>query len=428
MPESTHLVLFEHDRLTIGHRYMCTGGGSFLFDARHFDALSRFGARATCKPFTLGHRSVCFRGFVGTLSVGRLLIEILPKADRHGCGEGPHVWQATLALMLQEARSSRLEHLSHALFRIHRGSLLDIYIDRFLACVERLVHRGLVRRYRQIEGNQSSFRGRLRIAPHIARNCVHAERFFVEYTTYDEQHLLNRIMLAALQVVRDLPVAADLHGRCRRCLLAFPELERTRITDRDLEQIRLDRTTAHYGEALELARLLLRHYHPGMARGDLSVMAILVDMSRLFEDFLGQLCRRIELPGLRVVLQRSEPFWTPDHGATRHLRPDIVLHRPGFRPIVIDAKWKNLPAAGPSIEDVRQIFAYNQFLGASHSVLLYPHHGNNPATASGAFERHEHRLSTATLRLVADARIDRQFVVAQLHALVERVSVPSSAV
>ena len=103
-----------------------------------------------------------------------------------------------------------------------------------------------------------------------------------------------------------------------------------------------------------------------------------------------------------------------------------MLHRPGFRPIVIDAKWKNLPAAGPSIEDVRQIYAYNQFLGASHSVLLYPHHGGDPTTASGTFEQHDHRLSTATLRLVADARIDRQFVVDQLHELVERVSVPSS--
>ena len=419
-----HLALFEYDRLTIGRSYPCVGGGTFTFDDRHFNALARFGARATWKPFTLGHRSIRFGGFVGTLSVGRLLVEILPKTDRHCQTADHHVWQSALALMLKEARGSSLEPLSLAQFRSHRGALLDIYIARFLQCVETLLHRGLARRYRRIEGNSSNFRGRLLVAQHVAHNSAHAERFFIEYTTYDEQHLLNAILLAALRVVLILPIPSDLYGRCRRCLLAFPESEQRQIFTHDLESIRLDRTTERYREALDLARLLLRHYYPGMERGDLSVLAILVDMSRLFEDFLGQLCRRIPLPGLRTSLQHSVLFWTPDQGTPRYLRPDIIVYRHGFHPIVIDAKWKMLSASGPSIEDLRQIYAYNQYFQASHSVLLYPHHDGAPSLSSGPFHMHDHRLSIATLKLVAGEHLDRQFVVDQLHTLIERVSTP----
>ena len=186
--------------------------------ARSRERLARFGARLTWKPFTLGHRSIYFRGFVGALSVGRLLIEILPKADRRSQSAGHHVWQTALALMLKEARSSSVEQLPFAHFRIHRGALLDVYIARFLQCVETLLHGGLARRYRRVEGNCSSFRGRLQTSRHIARNSAHSERFLVEYTTYDEQHLLNAILLAALHVVLILPIPADLYGRCRRCL------------------------------------------------------------------------------------------------------------------------------------------------------------------------------------------------------------------
>ena len=428
MSRPPRIVVFEHDRLTVGQSYTYAGGGRFVFEARHFDALARFASRISWSPYKLGHRCIRFGGFVGTLSVGHLLIEILPKADRHAwkTDDLAH-WQKTLALMLRVARKSRLEHVSLAPLHLDHGSLLDLYVERYLQCVEHLLHHGLIRRYRRIEGNQTAFRGRLRVAPHIRHNSVHAERFFVEYTTYDHQHLANEVLLAALHIVRDLPIADDLQGRCRRCLLAFPELDLRRISRRELETLPLDRATDRYREALELARLLLLHHTPGMQSGDLNVLAILVDMSRLFEDFLGQICRHLPIPGLRVALQRSVAFWGPNVGPSRQLRPDIVLERDGYHPLVIDAKWKTLPPGGPSIEDIRQIYAYNQYFKASHSVLLYPRSVGGDRTSSGLFHQHDHRLSTATLNLATDEAVDKQHLTKQLRTLVEKISVVNAA-
>lgn len=424
MSKPPRIVLFEHDRLTIGRDYLCADGRNFRFEARHFDALARFAARGTWKPFTLGHRSVSFGGFVGTLCVGRLLIEILPKADKHAWRPGSSAdWQDALNLMLQVARTSRLDHATSAPLQTTRSTLLELYIARFLTCVEQLLHRGLVRRYRRVEGNLTSFRGKMLVASQIRHNVAHAERFFVEFTTYDHQHLANTVLLAALHIVRDLPVSQDLHGRCLRCLLAFPEMEPPRLSPHDLRSLALDRVTERYREALDLARLLLLHHSPAMQSGDLNVLAILVEMSSLFEDFLGQLCRRVKLPGLKVSLQRSVPFWSPDDGPVRKLRPDIVLDRDGHKPIVLDAKWKVLPASGPSIDDVRQIYAYNQYLKASHSVLLYPHHGSERPHLSGLFDQHDHRLSTATLKLVTSGPVALQPLIDQVRLLIEGVSV-----
>lgn len=419
------LVVFEHDRLTVGQTYEYAEGGDLVFTAKHFDALARFASRLGWKPYTLGHRSIRFGGFVGTLCVGRLLIEILPKADRDAWDtDDPVHWQEALALMLSVARKSRLEHASLAPLRTHRGTLLELYVERYLQCVEQLLHHGLARRYRRVEGNQTTFKGRLRVASHIRDNLVHAERFFVEYTTYDQEHLANEVLLAALRVVRDLPIASEQQGRCRRCLLAFPEITPRRIASRELAALPLDRATDRYREALELARLLLIHHTPGLQSGDLSVLALLVDMSRLFEDFLGQLCRRLPFRGLHVRLQHSVPFWGPDAGPIRHLRPDIVIERDGYRPLVIDAKWKTLPTSGPSMEDIRQIYAYNQYLGAGHSLLLYPRSALNDHTSSGLFHSHDHRLSTATLNLSSKPKIDRAALLEHLGELVENASVP----
>lgn len=429
MSRPPRIVVFEHARLVVGREYDCANSdGKFRFENRHFEALARFASRARWKPYTLAHRSVCFAGWVGTLRVGNLLIEILPKADRHAWETDDRThWRAALSLMLRTSRNTRLEHAELAPLDAERASLLELYIDRFVTCVEELLHHGLVRRYRRMEDNLSIFRGRLRVGEHVRRNCANEARFFVEYTTYDHQHRLNEVLLAALDIIRALPVSADLHGRCLRCLLAFPPVKPRRIQASELRDLPLDRATRRYQEALELARFLLLHHAPAMETGGFDVLAILVKMSRLFEDFVGQLCRRLKLPGLRVSLQHSVPFWGPDEGEVRDIRPDIVLEREGYHPIVIDAKWKTVPPSGPSVEDIRQIYAYNQYLKASHSVLLYPKSSNGHAALSGKFQQHDHRLSTATLDLGSTGKADINSLVGQIGALVERVSMPVDA-
>jgi 5-methylcytosine-specific restriction enzyme subunit McrC len=423
MSTPPRIVVFEHGKLVVGHEYDCVGGGKFRFEAKHFEALARFVSRAQWKPYTLAHRSVCFGGWVGVLRIGRLLIEVLPKADRHTWETDDRTyWRGALTLMLRTARSTKLEHADLAPHDAERGSLVELYVARFVACVEDLLHHGLVRRYRRVEDNLSNFRGRLRVADHIRHNLANEARFFVEHTVYDHQHRLNEVLLAALHVVRELPVSADLHGRCRRCLLAFPPVELRRLSADELDHLSLDRATRRYREALELARLLLRHHMPSMEPGGLDVLALLVKMSRLFEDFVGQLCRKIPLPGLRVSLQRSVPFWGPDEGDIRDLRPDIVLDREGYHPVVIDAKWKPLTASGPSVADIRQIYAYNQYLGASHSILLYPKIQHAQASISGKFHNHAHRLSTAVLDLGSTGKPELRALVGQMQAHVEAVS------
>lgn len=39
---------------------------------------------------------------------------------------------------------------------------------------------------------------------------------------------------------------------------------------------------------------------------------------------------------------------------------------------VMDTKWKSLSTINPSVDDLRQMFVYNQYFGSELSVLIYP--------------------------------------------------------
>lgn len=64
--------------------------------------------------------------------------------------------------------------------------------------------------------------------------------------------------------------------------------------------------------------------------------------------------------------QESRNFWKQ-----RTIRPDIVVKK-GNSTVIIDTKWKNTSKDRVAIEDLRQMYAYNNYWGANLSVLLYP--------------------------------------------------------
>lgn len=95
------------------------------------------------------------------------------------------------------------------------------------------------------------------------------------------------------------------------------------------------------------------------------------------ERYVSVLCRRAAPSGVHVSAQESHDFWSPVRGSdarTARVRPDVVVRSgasDGPVRLVIDTKWK-LPGGRPGIDDLKQMFVYNELLGAPRSVLLYP--------------------------------------------------------
>ena len=147
---SDPIQVFEYGTLPVGGP---------LTPAR-FDCLVRYNERHGNKYFDVGHKRIHFRNYVGVIQVGSLTIEILPKADR--MPESPSQkdkWQRALVDMLQQAGYIRMSTLSDARLRLRSSTLLDIYFETFLAEVQGLVHRGLVRKYRPVRSNLPALKG-----------------------------------------------------------------------------------------------------------------------------------------------------------------------------------------------------------------------------------------------------------------------------
>ena len=371
----TVLRVLEHSVLTIGDTQ-----GAAVFEAAHWQALLRYhDTDAGRRYYDIRHNGIRFKHYVGVLHVRGLTIEVLPKADAVPGqptpeGEDFDRWRQLLLRLLAEAGLLPVDTFRTALLREREHSLLDLYLDLLLTEVEALLRRGLVKRYRQREGQVKALRGTLLFGPHLARNVVHQERFFTRHQTYDPDHLPHRLLRQALLLLPALTPAPSLRGRAARALLAWPELPPVRATAATFARLRYDRKTAAYRPALGIARLLLLRRSPDIRSGDDDLIALFFNMNHIWEAYLLRTLQRLAPPAWEVSKPPKCVFWADATGYQSQMQPDILLRHATEGTIVLDAKWKR-PHGRPAEADLRQLFAYAQHFGATRARLLYPQSG-----------------------------------------------------
>ena len=291
-----------------------------------------------------------------------------------------------LLRMLAEAGLLPHDTFRTALLHEREHSLLDLYLALFLDEAEHLLRRGLVKRYRQREGQVKALKGTLLFGQHLARNVVHQERFYTRHQTYDHDHLPHRLLRQALVLLPALTTAPGLRGRAARALLAWPELPAVRPTAATFARLRYDRKTAPYRPALRIARLLLLRLSPDLRGGPQDLVALFFNMNHIWETYLLRTLQRLAPPGWTVSKPPKCVFWKEDNplGFHSRMQPDILLQHATAGTVVLDAKWKR-PHGKPAEADLRQLFAYAQQFGATRARLLYPQTGAAEPSVEGTF-------------------------------------------
>lgn len=374
------LVVHEHQRLVVGGSTRLRRADDAEIERWHWEALAAYTERSGTTAFRIGHDTITVGHHVGYLQVGTLRMEVLPKLKRARDGN----WRALLVHMLREVLGLRLVVHQASPLRSRPGSLLSALVDRYLDLVEGLLREGLVRAYREVEGNESCLRGRLVVDRHVRENAAHKERLYVAYPVFDADVLLNRILHQALAKVRVATADDGQRDRTEALLAAFPEVGTQPVVRADFDRIQLDRRTLRYAEALELARLLLLSERPDLRWGGAPVLSLLFDMNLLFEAYVLRQLRRV--PGIKVRAQARKVFWRGASGGTKLLKPDLLVTIDGVpEPLVLDTKWKMPDRGLPSDDDLRQLFAYLRTFGASRGLLLYPRATAEQGAMDGAY-------------------------------------------
>lgn len=349
------------------HEYIETGQNGF--ERTHWKALADFNANHGSKYLTLYANGVTFNQFVGVIQAGNLTIEILPKIDRKESDTTK--WRKHLLSMLKECSKIKTEYPELAYLNLASNSILDAYLDLFLDELSGLMHRGLIKRYRMKEENQTALKGQLLFPKHIKHNIVHQECFFVRHTVYDKEHKLHQVLYKALRLVRNVAPTINIRGKAERLLLDFPEMKDIVVSQSLFEQIQLDRKSVHYSKALLISKMLLLNYRPDITGGKDHVLALLFNMNRLWEEYVYHWLQKLN-PDWIINYQKPLKFWQPENEYASRLKPDLVITNHTCGKVVIDTKWKVIEDKYPSDDDLQQMFAYAHYTDACHVILLYP--------------------------------------------------------
>ena len=389
------IQVFEHESLKLGQR-----DG---FGERELKLLQKFRGDKGDDDFhfySLINNGVKFKQFVGVLCVGDLQIEVLPKVDRYSCDKDNEygVWHNNLLAMLKTVYKLKVDVPSQAQQKIiHSNSILDVFIQRFLDEVERLLHIGLVKSYRRVEDNCKALKGKLLVDKQITRNFAHKERFFVNYTTYDYNHVCNRIIYKALKLIPYVTDNSYVKARANTIRFEFPELNDISIDEGLFYRMEFNRKTEEYHFSMELAKLLLLHYMPNLTNSNNEkVLALMFDMNKLWEEYVFILLKR-QLPEYHVMAQNTKQFWHSDSVGNKTIRPDIVVIKGGDCVAVLDTKWKCPADNKPSDADLKQMYTYHKYWDTNYTALIYPGSASN---VEGHFEKGNEECRMIYLPLV----------------------------
>ncbi len=343
------------------------------FDLNNLKALQSYFGEKGVPYFSLIHNGIRFNEYVGVIQVGNTVIEVLPKADNDIAGTFEKKrWRDILIDMLFAVGLFDIHATSSSSLKLKSNSILDLYFELFINEVEYLLNSGLVKQYRNEEGNVTALKGSLKFGKHIQQNLTHQERFYVSNTTFDLEHKFHFIIYKTIRLLKHINTNAAIHSRIGALLLNFPEMSDLKVSESTFDRIVYNRKTLIYKKSIDIARLLLLHYHPDVRKGKDHVLALMFDMNYLWEQFVYVSLKNYKESSTTITAQTSKFFWKPKTGYRSKIRPDIVVNKDKANCVVLDTKWKNLNGYNPSPDDLRQMFVYHEYYNAQRVALVYP--------------------------------------------------------
>ncbi|MFZ3493975.1 McrC family protein [Streptomyces sp. 5.8] len=240
--------------------------------------------------------------------------------------------------------------------------------------IDSALRQGILQGYREVEETASIVRGRLREAEQVRRHFGRTPPVEIRYDAYTTDTDENRILRAAVEQLLRLP---GVPGQVRRRLAHH----RVRLADalplirgQELPRWHPSRLNSRYQPALRLAEAVLRGASPEHRPSGTEALAVdgfLIDMNKLFEDFVTVALREaLREHGLTAKLQDTHHL---DAAGLVRMRPDLVVRTgDGRTPVaVVDAKYKVEKADGLLNDDLYQALAYATVLGLPEAHLVY---------------------------------------------------------
>ena len=243
----------------------------------------------------------------------------------------------------------------------------------FAASARRAFSRGVVHGYRTEEEALHTVRGRIRFADQMRRRFGIPMPVEVRYDDFTEDVLANRLVRRAAERLGRMRIRSP----SSRAGLAWIDgtLENVALVEyprHAVPEVVFNRLNEHYREVVALARLILRHGTIETGRGAIRAPGFLMDMNRVFQEFVTRALR--ESLGLSDRTFRSDSGVrgvTLDEARRVDLRPDLSWWEGPTCRFVGDAKYKRVQDGHVPNADLYQLLAYATALDLPGGLLVY---------------------------------------------------------
>jgi 5-methylcytosine-specific restriction enzyme subunit McrC len=299
--------------------------------------------------------------FVGvvTLPSGRRL-EIYPKVPVRNLFYMLAVaWRLPPPFKEQLAQFARLD------------DILEFIVSFFADLVGQRLKEGLYRSYVEREDNLAAVRGRIRFAEDVRRNFVLRHRTYCRYDEFTWDIPENQIIRQVIHLLSGWGFERELQRRLYGLDASLSEITPVVLSPRVIDRFQYNRLNEDYRQIHRFCALFLDGASLSEESGPFDFQTFLVDMSRLFEEFVTQTLR--ERAPDQILVDAQVPLYL-GHGHKVLMRPDIVVGRESSVVLVADCKYKRLGPSEFNNHDMYQMLAYCTATRVRQGVLIYPLH------------------------------------------------------
>ena len=333
--------------------------------------------------------TVC--NYVGVIELpSGFQIEILPKIN---FGENSNDWNDEAKEKSREIFLRMLSYLKEFPCKVsdftnlnsRQIRLLDVFINMYANEVSSLVKKGLKSTYVLTEDNIHFYKGKLKFSPHLRKNMVHKERFYMEFDEFQMNRPENKLIKSTLLLLQK-KTHCDSNRRLINQMLSHFKLVDTSLNyDSDFSKVVCDRNTRDYSDLIRWSKVFLKNKSFSSFRGANKTKALLFPMEKIFESYVSGSFKqamennsyptpwKVSLQDKKYYLFNAKSDWSGINYFG--LKPDIVV-RSSDRTVILDTKWKSLdsnkPNYGISQSDMYQMYGYAHEYHTPEIFLLYP--------------------------------------------------------
>lgn len=362
------LILREGQRVDVDH-----------IDKTAAHALTRMGVVSMTADAS-GRLVVQTGAKVGVVAVDDLQVVILPKVDI-----------GRLVFMMSYARRPNFwrDDLVHV---DPQDDFIEVLARSFIDASRRALAQGVLKGYVTIDAALPLMRGKIREGDQLRRHFGRSIPLEVRFDEYSVDIAENQLLvLAAERLLKVSGLPRWARGPLQRLRLQLAEVSPPPLED-ELPAWSPSRLNVRYQPALAVAELILAGQSFEQQVGEARINGFLLDMARIFEDFITVALRE-SFQRFGGVSRAQFRTYLDDERAIP-MRPDFIWEECGVPRVVVDAKYKAEQPSGFPNADFYQLLAYATVLGLPEGHLIY---------AKGNEEAREHHVRLAGTRLVAHA-------------------------